>query len=40
MRDNHAQLAGWRVRITFKMLKECPDEVRHMILRAIAMGAV
>lgn len=41
MRDNHAQLAGWRVlRITYRMLKERPDEVRDMIRRALLMAAV
>ncbi|MGH9198586.1 MAG: DUF559 domain-containing protein [Acidimicrobiia bacterium] len=40
MRDNHAQLAGWRIlRITFRMLKERPDEVRNMIRRALSMSA-
>lgn len=40
MRDNHAQLAGWRIlRITFRMLKERPDEVRSMIRRALSMSA-
>ena len=36
MRDNHAQLAGWRVlRITYRMLKGNPQMVRDMIRRAL-----
>jgi hypothetical protein len=37
LRDNHAQLAGWRIlRITYRMLMERPGEVREMIGRALA----
>jgi hypothetical protein len=40
LRDNHAQLAGWRVlRITYRMLKEQPEMVRNMIRRALEMPA-
>ncbi len=40
LRDNHAQLAGWRVlRITYRMLKEQPEMVRDMIRRALASAA-
>ena len=40
MRDNHAQLAGWRVlRITYRMLKENPQMVRDMIRRALVPAA-
>ncbi len=40
MRDNHAQLAGWRVlRITYRMLKDNPQMVRDMIRRALASAA-
>jgi hypothetical protein len=35
MRDNLAQIAGWRIlRITYRMLKEQPEVVREMIRRA------
>lgn len=38
LRDNHAQLAGWRVlRITYRMLVEQPEMVRDMIRRALQM---
>ena len=38
LRDNHAQLAGWRViRITYRMLVEQPEQVRRMIAQAIAV---
>jgi hypothetical protein len=37
MRDNHAQLAGWRVlRITYRMMVDRPEEVREMIRQALA----
>lgn len=37
LRDNHAQLAGWRVlRVTYRMLVEQPENVRRMIERAFA----
>ena len=40
MRDNHAQLAGWRVlRITYRMLKGQPEMVRDMISKALATAA-
>ncbi len=40
LRDNHAQLAGWRVlRITYRMLKEQPEVVRAMIARAFASAS-
>lgn len=40
MRDNHAQLAGWRVlRITYRMLKGQPEMVRDMIRQALATAA-
>ena len=40
MRDNHAQLAGWRVlRITYRMLKGQPEVVRDMIRQALAAAA-
>lgn len=40
LRDNHAQLAGWRVlRITYRMMKEQPDMVRIMLAQAFAMSA-
>ncbi|MDH3498488.1 MAG: DUF559 domain-containing protein [Acidimicrobiia bacterium] len=36
MRDNHAQIAGWRViRITYRMLVDSPDEVRSLIEQAL-----
>ena len=39
LRDNHAQLAGWRVlRITYRMLVEQPEMVRDMIRRAFEMS--
>lgn len=39
LRDNHAQLAGWRVlRITYRMLVEQPEIVRDMIRRAFEMS--
>lgn len=39
LRDNHAQLAGWRVlRITYRMLIEQPGMVRDMIRRAFEMS--
>ena len=38
LRDNHAQLAGWRVlRVTYRMLKEQPEVVRSMISQALAV---
>ena len=41
LRDNHAQLAGWRVlRITYRMLVEQPEVVRDMIRRAFDMSSV
>ena len=40
MRDNHAQLAGWRVlRITRRMLIDRPDDVEEMIRRALSSSA-
>jgi hypothetical protein len=40
MRDNLAQLAGWRVlRVTYRMLKDQPTVVRDMIRRALAVAA-
>lgn len=40
LRDNHAQLAGWRVlRITYRMLQEQPQAVREMIRRAFETTA-
>ena len=40
LRDNHAQLAGWRVlRITYRMLVEQPGVVREMIRKAFEMSA-
>lgn len=37
LRDNNAQLAGWRVlRITYRMLMEQPETVRRMIEAAMA----
>lgn len=40
MRDNHAQLAGWRVlRVTYRMLKGNPQMVRDMIRQALAAAA-
>ena len=40
MRDNHAQLAGWRVlRITYRMLKDNPQMVRDLVRRALASAA-
>lgn len=40
MRDNHAQLAGWRVlRITYRMMIDRPAEVRTMIRQALAGSA-
>ena len=40
LRDNLAQLAGWRVlRITYRMLKDQPAMVRDMIRRALAAPA-
>ena len=37
MRDNHAQLAGWRVlRITYRMMIDRPGEVREMIRQALS----
>jgi hypothetical protein len=37
LRDNLAQLAGWRViRITYRMLIDRPDEVRRMVEQALA----
>ena len=39
LRDNHAQLAGWRVlRITYRMLVEQPEIVRDMIRQAFEMS--
>lgn len=39
LRDNHAQLAGWRVlRVTYRMLVENPEMVRDMIRRAFEMS--
>jgi hypothetical protein len=39
LRDNHAQLAGWRVlRITYRMLLEEPEMVRDMIRRAFEIS--
>ncbi len=39
MRDNHAQLAGWRVlRITYRMMVDDPVEVREMIRKALSMS--
>jgi very-short-patch-repair endonuclease len=40
MRDNHAQLAGWRVlRITYRMLKDNPQMVRDLVRRALSSAA-
>ncbi|MGQ0847578.1 MAG: type IV toxin-antitoxin system AbiEi family antitoxin domain-containing protein [Actinomycetota bacterium] len=40
MRDNHAQLAGWRViRITYRMLKDQPEMVRNLIKQALETPA-
>lgn len=40
LRDNHAQLAGWRVlRVTYRMLMEQPEMVRSMIQRAFAAAS-
>lgn len=40
LRDNHAQLAGWRVlRITYRMLMDEPEMVRAMIDRAFALAS-
>ena len=37
LRDNLAQLAGWRViRITYRMLIDRPEEVRRMVESALA----
>ncbi|HEX5721789.1 MAG TPA: type IV toxin-antitoxin system AbiEi family antitoxin domain-containing protein [Acidimicrobiia bacterium] len=37
LRDNLAQLAGWRViRITYRMLIDRPEEVRRMVAQALA----
>jgi hypothetical protein len=40
MRDNHAQLAGWRVlRITYRMLRGQPEMVRDMIRQILDTAA-
>ncbi|HJU81605.1 MAG TPA: type IV toxin-antitoxin system AbiEi family antitoxin domain-containing protein [Acidimicrobiia bacterium] len=40
LRDNHAQLAGWRVlRITYRMLMDEPEMVRAMVAQALAVAS-
>ncbi|MGH8959208.1 MAG: type IV toxin-antitoxin system AbiEi family antitoxin domain-containing protein [Acidimicrobiia bacterium] len=40
LRDNHAQLAGWRVlRITYRMLMDEPEMVRAMVGQAFAVAS-
>ena len=40
LRDNHAQLAGWRVlRITYRMMMDEPEMVRAMVAQAFAVAS-